>query len=182
MAADPTETRLLDLLKLVNDWLKFAEAKNVGIVGLASGGLSVLLVAVGLLREAGFTGLSAGLVVAGALLLAASLLVGVWSFFPATALPDWMRAHLDAPDPDDNLYFFGHVAKYDPATLAVAIATRYDRVPEPVLHEVHTDLAAQLIVNARIAMQKLRLFRWSVFCFGAGVLVSGVALLLAVAT
>ena len=35
MAADPTETRLLDLLKLVNDWLKFAEAKNVGIVGPA---------------------------------------------------------------------------------------------------------------------------------------------------
>lgn len=182
MAADPTESRLLELLKLVNDWLKFAEAKNVGIVGLASGGLSVLLVAVGLLREAGFTQFSAGLVVVGALLLSLSLLIGVWSFFPATALPDWMRMHLGDPDPDDNLYFFGHAAKYDPAALARALATRYDRVPEPLLHELHTDLAAQLIVNARITMQKLRLFRWSVFCFGAGVLVSGVALLLVVAT
>ncbi|HEU5433923.1 MAG TPA: Pycsar system effector family protein [Thermomicrobiales bacterium] len=180
-AVDTTESRLLELLKLVNDWLKFAEAKNVGIVGLASGAMSVLLVALGFLREAGLTFLSSLVVSAGAACLAVSLLIGVYSFFPATAMPRWMRMQLDPPRPDDNLYFFGHAAKYDPVALAFAVARRYGRTTDPIVHELHTDLAAQLIVNARITMQKLRLFRWSVLFFGAGVMISGVGMLLIVA-
>jgi pycsar effector protein len=180
-AADATESRLLELLKLVNDWLKFAEAKNVGIVGLASGAMSVLLVALGFLREAGLTLIPSLFIAAGAACLAISLLIGVYSFFPATAMPQWMRMRLDPPHADDNLYFFGHAAKYDPAALAVAVARRYDRAAEPIVHELHTDLAAQLIVNARITLQKLRLFRWSVLFFGAGVLLAGIGMVLIVA-
>ncbi|HEU0113858.1 MAG TPA: Pycsar system effector family protein [Thermomicrobiales bacterium] len=177
-AVDATESRLLELLKLVNDWLKFAEAKNVGIVGLASGAMSVLLVALGFLREAGLTLVSSLFVGAGAACLAVSLLIGVYSFFPATAMPRWMRMRLEPPRADDNLYFFGHAAKYDPTSLAVAVARRYERTPDPVVGALHTDLAAQLIVNARITMQKLRLFRWSVGFFGAGVVLAGVGLVL----
>ena len=36
-------TGLFEVLKLVNDWLKFAEAKNAGIIGIASAALAVLL-------------------------------------------------------------------------------------------------------------------------------------------
>jgi hypothetical protein len=179
--ADGTESRLLELLKLVNDWLKFAEAKNVGIVGLASGAMSVLLVALGFLREAGLTPIPSLFVGAGGACLALSLLIGVYSFLPATAMPHWMRMQLEQPRADDNLYFFGHAAKYDPAALAVAIARRYDRATEPIVHEVHTDLAAQLIVNARITMQKLKLFRWAVVFFGAGVLLAGIGIVLIIA-
>ncbi|HEX5498501.1 MAG TPA: Pycsar system effector family protein, partial [Thermomicrobiales bacterium] len=161
-AADATESRLLELLKLVNDWLKFAEAKNVGIVGLASGGMSVLVVALGRLEEAGLTPVSSLFIGAGVACLAVSLLIGVSSFFPATAMPRWTRMRMEPPRADDNLFFFGHAAKYDPTSLVIAVARRYDRTPDPVVCDVQADLAAQLIVNARITMQKLRLFRWSV--------------------
>lgn len=173
-AAPPVDAlapRLDALMKLVNDWLKFAETKNVGIVGLASGGLSVLLVAVGFLADGGgLHPLTGALLLAGGAALALSLLVGVWSFMPATSLPGWMRCRTEPPADDDNLHYFGHLARYAPEALAAAIAARYEGRELATVSPLHADLAAQVVVNARITMQKLRLFRWSVLLFGAGVL------------
>jgi hypothetical protein len=176
---DTLAPRLDGLLKSVNDWLKFAETKNVGIVGLASGGLSVLLVAVGFLTDDDILHPLAGmLLLTGGAALAISLLVGVWSFLPATSMPHWMRLPSEPPRPDDNLFYFGHLSRYDPASLVAAIAERYERAPDLPVTALHTDLAAQIVVNARITMQKLRLFRWSVVLFGAGVLIGTAGILL----
>lgn len=177
---DPLEERLLDLLKLVNEWLRYAETKNVQIVGLASGAISLVLIALGFLREEGLTTFSGIALTAGAVLLALSLLVGVYSFLPATAQPRWMRRQVGAPHPDDNLYFFGDLGKYPPPELAEAIARRYGRVESPAVHAAHADVAAQLVVNARITMQKLKLFRWAVVLFAAGVLLAGLGTLVVV--
>ncbi len=179
---DPLATRLLDLLRLVNEWLRFAETKNVGIVGLASGGLSFVVVALGLLRDDGLgTGPGAALTL-GAVLMALALLAGVWSFLPATSMPRWMRASADAARPDDNLYYFGHLARRHPRELVADIARRYERLPEPeaAVTELHADLAAQVVVNARITMQKLKLFTWAVVLFAAGALMAAGGILVVV--
>ncbi|MCC6314446.1 MAG: hypothetical protein IT337_10580 [Thermomicrobiales bacterium] len=177
---DPLADRLLDLLRLVNDWLKFAETKNVGIVGLASGGLTLLVAATGFLRAEGIP-LAAGFVLTAAgALLALSLLVGVWSFMPASGAPQWLRSRIGAPNPSDNLLYFGHAAKYSPHDLVETIARRYERQSDPVIHALHTDLAAQLVINARITLQKLWLFRWAVILFAAGVLMAAAGMLVAI--
>jgi len=169
-AADTLAPRLLELLKLCNDWLKFAETKNVGIVGLAGSGLTFIVVALGFLRDEGVTPGAGVALTAASVLMALSLLAGAWSFMPATGMPRWMRLRVGDPRPDDNLYFFGHVAKYAPGPLAEAVARRYEGQPEPVVTDLHHDLAAQLVVDARITLQKLKLFRWAVLLFAGGAL------------
>jgi hypothetical protein len=169
--------RLLELLRLCNDWLKFAETKNVGIVGLAGSALAIVVAAVSFLRAEGIPPpAGVGLVVAS-LLMALSLLAGVWSFMPATSTPRWMRLNVGDPHPDDNLFYFGHAAKYAPRPLAEAVARRYERQPEPAVSDLHHDLAAQLVVNARITLQKLKLFRWAVLLFAGGALLSAAGML-----
>ena len=169
---DSLAPRLLDLLKLCNDWLKFAETKNVGIVGLAGSGLTFIVVALGFLRAEGVTPGAGMALTLASVLMALSLLAGVWSFMPATSTPRWMRLQVGEPRPDDNLYYFGHAAKYAPGPLAEAVARRYERQAEPAVTDLHHDLAAQLVVNARITLQKLRLFRWAVLLFAAGALLA----------
>ncbi len=179
-APDPLAPRLLDLLKLCNDWLKFAETKNVGIVGLAGSGLAIIVAAMSFLRAEGVTRGAGVILTAGSLLMALSLLAGVWSFMPATSTPRWMRLRVGDPRPDDNLYYFGHAAKYAPGPLAEAVARRYERQPEPAVSELHHDLAAQLVVNARITLQKLRLFRWAVLLFAGGAILAAAGMLVVV--
>ena len=179
-APDPLAPRLLDLLKLCNDWLKFAETKNVGIVGLAGSGLAIIVAAMSFLRDEGVTRGAGVVLTAGSLLMALSLLAGVWSFMPATSTPRWMRLRVGDPRPDDNLFYFGHAAKYAPGPLAEAVARRYERQPEPAVSELHHDLAAQLVVNARITLQKLRLFRWAVLLFAGGAILAAAGMLVVV--
>jgi len=174
---DPLAARLLELLRLCNDWLKFAETKNVGIVGLAGSGLTFIVVALGFLRDEGLSPASGVALTVASLLMALSLLAAVWSFLPATSMPRWMRLHAGDPRPDDNLFYFGHAAKYAPRHLAEAVARRYERQPAPAVSELHHDLAAQLVVNARITLQKLKLFRWAVLLFAGGALLSAAGML-----
>src|SRR5688500_9190483 len=77
--------RLYRQLQLVNDWLKFAEAKNTGMVGFASGALAVLLgflTAIDLAIPVGATIFIAG----GGLGLLLALLLSLVSFLPQTNL------------------------------------------------------------------------------------------------
>jgi hypothetical protein len=179
---DPLSERLLDLLARTTDWLKFAETKNGGIVGLASGGIAALIAAAGFVGEIGLQGLAGRVLLGGGMLLAAALLIGVWSFLPATSVPSWMGRHPGTPHLDDNLFYFGHLAVYTPEGLTQAIADRYLDQPPAEGRIMHRDLAAQIIINARITVQKLTLFRWAALCFAGGVLLSAGAMLLAIVT
>lgn len=179
---DPLSERLLDLLTRTTDWLKFAETKNVGIVGLASGGIAALIAAAGFLGQIGLRGQAGLALLGGGVLLAAALLIGVCSFMPVTSAPHRMRRHAGTERRDDNLFYFGHLAVYTPEDLTQAIAERYLEQPPAEWQIMHRDLAAQIIVNARITLQKLTLFRWAALCFAGGVLLSAAGMLLAMVT
>src|SRR5687767_15404338 len=87
MSTDPkrdVERQLSELLTRVVDWLKFAEAKNTGSVGLSSTGLGVIVT----ILVAGppiptLAGVGLGV---GALALMLSLMLTVASFLPSTDL------------------------------------------------------------------------------------------------
>lgn len=177
MVDEALANRLSAQLGQVNDWLRFAETKNVGIVGLASSGITLLLVAVRFLREEG-VGAGAGVaLVLGGVMFSLSLLAGVWSFMPATALPNLHRKKPEPPSENDNLLFFGHVVRYQPTALAEATARRYLGQDPPEVRQLDIDLASQIIINAQITARKLDLFRWAVLLFAAGVLLSAGAML-----
>jgi hypothetical protein len=171
------EERLDKLLRSVNDWLKFAETKNAGIVGLSSGGAAVGLAFVNT-SEVSRSWLIVGLYALAGLSLLLSLSLALGSFLPQMTLTKLLAGDdYGVPQPDDNLYFYGHLAKYPPRDLVEAIARRYEeRAPPVTIAERVIDLAEQVVINSRITVWKLRLFQRAVALFALAI----VALALAV--
>jgi hypothetical protein len=173
------QRQLSELLTRVIDWLKFAEAKNTGSVGLASTGLGVIvtfLVAGPSIPTLAGVGLGVG-----ALALMLSLMLTVASFLPSTDLEKHLVGERERPTTRDNLLYYGHLARYEPRALVEAIAEMYFQQAGETYapSKLDIDLAAQIVTNARITVRKLALFRFSLLLFGFGVLVASAAMALA---
>jgi hypothetical protein len=173
------ERQLSELLTRVIDWLKFAEAKNTGAVGLSSTGLGVIVT----FLVAGppiptLAGVGLGI---GAVALMLSLMLAVASFLPSTNLEKHLMGARDKPNPGDNLLFYGHLARYEPRDLTRAIAEMYfgHEGEEMTPSKLAIDLAGQVVTNARITVRKLELFKYSLLLFGFGVLAASIAMAIA---
>lgn len=179
MAAEETrevEERLISLLDRVSDWLKFAETKNTAAVGISSTALGVIvtfLVAGPPVTEIAGAGLAIG-----ALALMISLMLAVASFLPSTNVEKLLLGKQVQPNPGDNLLFYGHIARYEPGALARAVAERYflRTGDDAALTKFALDIAGQVVINARITVRKLELFKYSLLLFGFGVLVASAAM------
>jgi hypothetical protein len=170
------EVRLADLLARVIDWLKFAEAKNTGAVGLASTGLGVIvtfLVAGPPIPDIAGAGMAIG-----AVMLMVSLMLAVASFLPTTNLEKFLLDEREQPGLSDNLLFYGHLARYEPRALTRAIAQHYFDTPgsQYTPSKLAVDYAGQVVTNARITVRKLALFKYSLLLFGFGVLIASSAM------
>ena len=173
------QRQLSELLSRVIDWLKFAEAKNTGAVGLTSTGLGVIVTF--LVAGPDIPPLAGAGLAIGALALMLSLLLTVASFLPSTNLEKHLIGDRERPTPRDNLLYYGHVARYEPRALVEAIAEMYFEQEGKAYapSKLDIDLAAQIVTNARITVRKLSLFRYSLLLFGFGVLVASMAMALA---
>jgi hypothetical protein len=173
------EDRLSGLLDRVIDWLKFAEAKNTAAVGLASTALGVIVTF--LLAGPPVPPLAGVGLAVGAVALMLSLMLSVASFLPSTNFEKHLLGERERPTARDNLLFYGHLARYEPHALAVAIVEQYfeqkDATATPSKFAI--DLAGQIVTNARITVRKLALFKYALLLFGFGVLVAAAAMALA---
>ena len=175
------ETRLLALLTMVNDWLKYAETKNSLVVGLASAGIvgSIATLPNAMKDSVRFD--AALLVMAcGEAALIASAALSLVSFLPKTELGDWVSRRQGQPTPNDNFYYYGHLAKYPPEHLARTLMRRWghrDRDTPP--SEAAIDIAEQIVSNSRITLWKLRLFVPALLAFVVGVLFLAAAMAVA---
>src|SRR5215213_1579561 len=182
MNTDPkrqVEQQLSEQLTRVIDWLKFAEAKNTGSVGLSSTGLGVIvtfLVAGPPIPTMAGVGLAIG-----AFSLMISLLLTVASFLPSTDLEKHLVGDRQRPTSRDNLLYYGHLARYEPRALVEAVAEMYfeQDCETYVPSKMAVDLAAQIVTNARITVRKLAFFRYSLLLFGFGVLIASAGMALA---
>ena len=173
------ERQLSDLLNRVIDWLKFAEAKNTGAVGLSSTGLGVIvtfLVAGPPIPDLAGVGLGIG-----AVSLMVSLMLAVASFLPSTNLEKHLVGERERPSARDNLLFYGHLARYEPRALTVAIAEMYFEHEGEAFapSKLAVDIAGQVVTNARITVRKLAFFTYSLLLFGFGVLIAAAAMAVA---
>ena len=174
-AALVLEQQLLERLKLMVEWLKFAEAKNAALVTLAASGFLVLVKA--LPPIAGEWAAWANLLTALALLgLAAGLLIALVAFMPQVRQvdprPTARTDHTDRP----NFDFYGPLGTRDKGALAQLLAeshaVRRGELPDEPLRqfvaqyqrESHQHLAEQIVEVARIASRKFALFRWAAWC------------------
>ena len=108
-------------------------------------------------------------------------MLAVASYFPSTNLEKHLTGKRELPDPNDNLLYYGHLARYEPRGLSRAIADHcFDHPGENfVPSKLALDFAGQVITNSRITVRKLALFRYSVLLFGFGVLIASAAMALA---
>ncbi len=148
------EDRLKYILSLVNDWLKFAESKNAALLAADTAlGLGLYKILRSDMPGSQSAILYVGFVIS---LLFVGAFICLVSFIPRTTIP-WL-ATTHRPKEDDNLLFYGDIAKYDPKRY---IASLYKQSGNDVseIKAYEEDLAEQIIINSRIALQKYGLFK-----------------------
>jgi hypothetical protein len=148
------ESKLLSIWDRVNDWLKFAEAKNAGILVFSGSTIAALLSFLGSSRKIQLEwriGIYTGIA-----FLSIACLMAIWSFIPKTKI---IFKNFGQPSDTDNLYFYRHLCKYNPQQLVETISRLYyDNDPQAVTRN-NKDIAAQIVINSCIAMEKYQIFK-----------------------
>jgi len=156
-AAAHVDTRLLIILNMVGDWLKFAEAKNAGLVVLTGTGITAILTLLTGDRNPGRP-VELGLIWTE-IFLSLSLLLATYSFLPKLLPPvDTTMEPADSQAPA-NYYFYGDLAKCASSDMLIAAIAGERREYPP--SESDRYLANQIIANSRIATRKFRIFSLS---------------------
>jgi hypothetical protein len=164
--SNPTEERLLTLLSMAIDWMRFAEQRHNWLILLGSALLALLLSLVNSTTDPNpryVMGVAAGIITCG-------LLVSVLSFFAANRISVFLAGKQADPSESDDLYYYDHIARYVATDLVRGIERWYLDMPDDEIEVTRgeLDLAQQVIVNARATVVKMRLFSIAVLCFAAG--------------
>ena len=171
------EERLFQLLELVNDWLKFGETKNGGMVVLAGvAGTGLLTYGSGIKDPTDWDGWT--LFLAG-FFFTISLSVAVWSFLPKKDAQKIESRLEGIPEDTDNLYYYGHLAKFRATDLIEKLCELHECDPGKATRG-ERDLAAQIIINSRITRSKMQLFSLASVAFLIGVVTMFISRVVAV--
>jgi hypothetical protein len=149
------EDRLKYILSSVIDWLKFGEAKNAALVALNG---AAILSLIGAIKDIGNPAISYFLVH----LTIPGLLIGLGISLNAIRgiMSKSYNPNLNFTDETDHILFYGDIAKYsDTEYLKKLYAFHKEEVPE-VYGTLEIEFACQIIINARIASRKFKLFNY----------------------
>ena len=142
------EDRLRYILSVVNEWLKFAEAKNGALLAVD------VAIVFGILQLISNTS-SKGWTYLAIFLIGLSAISALLSFIPQLKVTS--SAKQKTRDKETSLIFYGHIAKYDPENY---VRTLYSGagIEGPSIASIELDFAQQIITNSRIALRKNRYF------------------------
>lgn len=158
------------------DFVKFGETKNAALLTFASAWiLASANVATGDMAQAHAT-VRGGLML-GVPLLGIAAFLALVSFLPRTDLKA-LKGHRN-PNPKTNYLYFDHLSQLAADDFHTRLAARYlapgGTGPNP---DYLDDLGCQIVVNAKIASLKFKLFRWGVRFTVMGLAVYAVAAVL----
>jgi len=156
------EERLRYILSSVNEWLKFAEAKNGALLAANVG------ILFGAFRFVGGMTCTKACIYSAIISVIVSTVVALASFIPRLKMPSFTSKK--RPTKETSLIFFGHIARYDPEDYVRALYSEAG-VQEPTVTSIENDYSRQIITNSQIALQKYR-------CFSVGLWLTVLALLL----
>jgi hypothetical protein len=150
--------KLLTIFQNVNDWLKFAEAKNAALLAFSGTGMTATLTVLATGQNIARS-IQVGLLIS-TILLGICALLSALSFLPKTDLEKllWKQSRPSGkllPQPTDNLYYFGDLQKYKKLDLLNVLNEQYfnKKITMPYGKE-HEDLANQIIINSEIGFEK----------------------------
>ncbi|WP_334311390.1 hypothetical protein, partial [Nodularia sphaerocarpa] len=169
--------KLTAIFHNVNDWLKFAEAKNAILLGFSGTGVSLTISLITTDKNIP-NSLRIGLLIANSLFCICTLFCA-FSFMPKINLERllWVIAkpsknsQVQLPD-TDNFYYFGHLQKYSSTSLLEVLNKLYfDGCLSIPYQREHEDLAIQIVTNAKITFLKFQLFTYALYILIAALLV-----------
>lgn len=150
---DNVKEDLKEIFKNVNDWLKFAEAKNAGVLAFSSG-----LIFIFLKLQINETNLFLLITYYG--LITTSILAIILIFISLSPILNNLFNSNDRikAGGNKNLYFFGHLMTFNTSEeflkyLYYKNGSKYHK------NEFEEDLANQIITNSRITDRKYKIFK-----------------------
>jgi hypothetical protein len=155
------EERLRYILTTVNEWLKFAEAKN-GALLVAD--IAILFGVFSLLNES--TGQRVFIYLAIVLVIV-SAISSLVSFIPQLKVFSFTSKKKTGEKA--SLIFYRHIAEYEPQSYVEALHAEAGAEPT-VIASIEVDYAQQIIMNSQIAVRKY-------LCFNVGLCLTILALL-----
>jgi uncharacterized membrane protein len=169
--------KLIEILKIVNEWLKFAEAKNGILLAFSGAGITAILTFISASNKFP-NSLLIGLVISIILLCLCSLICAL-SFLPRTNLEHivWLqgkpsRSVRYSKKDSDNLYYFGHLLKYKDNEILDALNRLYfdNQISLPYKKE-DLDIAGQIVINSEITFLKVKFFVVSLWLLIASIII-----------
>jgi hypothetical protein len=144
---------LKDIFENVNNWLKFAEAKNATLV--ARNGLLIF----GIIKTINDLNINTYLlyyIYFCLALFSISLVISLISFIPKVKIPTFLlNSDIET---NDNLLFYGHILKYNERTLLEKLDSMLNNEDDKTSKEFRTMYTEQIIINSKIARNKFELF------------------------
>jgi hypothetical protein len=174
---DEVSSKLLVIFQNVNEWLKFAEAKN-GILLAFSGAAITATITLLATAQNLPNSLKFGLLVTTIFLGFCSLICSL-SFLPKTNLERlvWLRTKPPKNSnflkkETDNFYYFGHLQKYNSTELLDALNKHYfeEKINQPYKKE-YENIAGQITINAEITFLKFQVFTYAIYVLILSILV-----------
>jgi hypothetical protein len=159
------------ILTHVNEWLRFAEAKNGGLIAL---NMAALAGALGF--GVGDGGAAKAVLLAGTALFVVSIVLLIYSFVPILKAPfggaNLDEAAFDAQAEGLNIHYFGDLRLLSASQLLDLLGKRMGmEALQP--DGLSKDLAGQIVVNSAITMGKLNNFWYAAWLSMAGLLLLG---------
>lgn len=151
------EQHVKDIFDNVNNWLKFAEAKNAAIIAYNS----VILAGIAsyITSNQNIPNLLGSFLIISSCLILISSLIGLISFAPQTKIINYTKKGeiLDS----DNLLYWGHLKNYTPLQLLKKLNTSKtsENNNDSEFTIIEIDYAQQIIMNSQIADKKYSLFK-----------------------
>lgn len=180
---DEVSTKLIVIFQNVNEWLKFAEAKNGILLAFSGAGLTATITLLATDKNIP-NSLKLALLLATFLLCICALICSL-SFIPQTDLKRllWLQTRpskksVPQPQDTDNLYYFGDLRKYNAKELIEAINNQYfEGKITPLYKKEYEDIAGQITINSSIAFSKYQIFKYAVYVLILAILVIPVSVM-----
>lgn len=155
------EERLWRIFQNINYWLQYAERKNALILTFI--GIQITLIKI-------FIKTLDAWLVASFVFLGFCFLLAIFSFLPRTRISRWWFDFMIKPSNEagenDNLLFYGHVAKY-------TVKEYTEKIEKYLNGTIHghrnlEDLCSQIVVNSQITSAKFNFFKITVWLMMIG--------------
>lgn len=174
--------KLISILQIVTDWLKFAEAKNAVLLAFSGAGITAIVTYLSAAVKVP-NSLRVGLLIALSFLCISSLICSL-SFLPKTDIESFILLKKPAMHSKnylkdtDNFYFFNDLKNYNSDDLLDSINRLYfeNKIQKPYKKE-YLDIASQITINSEIASTKFMFFRLALWLLIFSILITPVSLL-----